>query len=62
MATRLRLSDSDDRLSTERAREEKGSKEEVAREAIRYLTDQVRRIEDLEDQLALDRPVAQVSR
>ncbi|MGL5809405.1 MAG: ribbon-helix-helix protein, CopG family [Nocardioides sp.] len=52
----LRLSEDDDRLLTKRARSENRSKQEVAREAIRsYLTDQVRRIEDLEDELALAR-------
>lgn len=52
----LRLSDADDRLLTERARSEKRSKQEVAREAIHaYLSDQVRRLEDLEDELALAR-------
>ncbi len=52
----LRLGDADDRMLTERARSENRSKQEVAREAIHaYLTDQVRRIEDLEDELALAR-------
>jgi predicted transcriptional regulator len=56
MAMTLRLNDADDRLLTERARSENRSKQEVAREAIHaYLTDQVRRIEDLEDELALAR-------
>lgn len=52
----LRLSEADDRLLTDRARSERRSKQEVAREAIHaYLTDQVRRIEDLEDELVLAR-------
>ena len=52
----LRLGEADDRMLTERARSENRSKQEVAREAIHaYLTDQVRRIEDLEDELALAR-------
>lgn len=56
MAMTLRLSDGDDRMLTERARTEHRSKQELAREAIHiYLTDQVRRIEDLEDELALAR-------
>jgi len=56
MAMTLRLTDADDRLLTERARSEGRSKQEVAREAIHaYLTDQVRRLEDLEDELALAR-------
>ena len=56
MAMTLRLSEADDRMLTERARSENRSKQEVAREAIHnYLTDQMRRIEDLEDELALAR-------
>ena len=56
MAMTLRLSEADDRMLTERARNENRSKQELAREAIHtYLTDQVRRIEDLEDELALAR-------
>jgi predicted DNA-binding protein len=56
MAMTLRLTDSDDQLLTQRARNEGRSKQEVAREAIHaYLTDKVRRIEDLEDELALAR-------
>ena len=56
MAMTLRLSETDDRLLTARARSERRSKQEVAREAIHsYLTDQVRRIEDLEDELAMAR-------
>jgi hypothetical protein len=56
MAMTLRLSEADDRMLTERARSEHRSKQELAREAIHtYLTDQVRRIEDLEDELALAR-------
>lgn len=52
----LRLTDADDRLLTERARSEGRSKQELAREAIHaYLTDEVRRLEDLEDDLALAR-------
>lgn len=50
------MSEADDRMLTDRARSENRSKQEVAREAIHtYLTDQVRRIEDLEDELALAR-------
>ena len=56
MAMTLRLSEADDRLLTKRARSEGRSKQEVAREAIHaYLTDQVRRLEDLEDELAMAR-------
>ena len=56
MAMTLRLSEADDRLLTARARSEGRSKQEVARQAIHaYLTDQVRRIEDLEDELAMAR-------
>ncbi|TQL66468.1 ribbon-helix-helix CopG family protein [Nocardioides albertanoniae] len=56
MAMTLRLSESDDRLLTDRARTENRSKQEIAREAIRaYLNDQDRRIEDLEDDLAVAR-------
>jgi len=52
----LRLSDEDDRLLTETAHGEGRSKQEVAREAIHaYLTDQMRRVEDLEDELAVAR-------
>lgn len=56
MAMTLRLSETDDRLLTERARAENRSKQAVAREAIHaYLTDQVRQVEDLEDELAVAR-------
>ncbi|HET6562711.1 MAG TPA: ribbon-helix-helix protein, CopG family [Marmoricola sp.] len=56
MAMTLRLSEQDDRMLTERARSENRSKQEVVREAVHnYLSDQVRRIEDLEDELALAR-------
>lgn len=56
MAMTLRLDDSDDRLLTERARSEKRSKQEIAREAIHtYLTDETRRVEDLEDAMAIAR-------
>jgi predicted DNA-binding protein YlxM (UPF0122 family) len=56
MATTLRLTEADDRLLTDRAHSEGRSKQEVAREAIHdYLTDKVRRIEDLEDELAIAR-------
>jgi predicted transcriptional regulator len=56
MAMTLRLSEPDDRMLTERARSEGRSNQEVAREAIHsYLTDQVRHIEDLEDELAVAR-------
>lgn len=56
MAMTLRLSDSEDQLLTQRARLEGRSKQEVAREAIHaYLTDEVRRLEDLEDELGLAR-------
>ncbi len=52
----LRLTDADDQLLTERARTEGRSKQEVVREAIHaYLTDEVRRLEDLQDDLALAR-------
>lgn len=52
----LRLSENDDQMLSERARSEGRSKQDVAREAIRtYLTDQVLRVEDLEDELALAR-------
>ncbi len=52
MAMTLRLSEEDDRLLTERAR----SEHEVALGANHaYLTDPVRRLEDLEDELALAR-------
>jgi hypothetical protein len=52
----LRLSEADDRLLTARARSEGRSKQEVAREAIHvYLTDELRRVEDLEDELAIAR-------
>jgi predicted transcriptional regulator len=56
MAMTLRLSEADDRLLTDRARTENRSKQEIAREAIRaYLNDHDRRIEDLEDDLAIAR-------
>lgn len=56
MAMTLRLDEIDDNLLSERARSEKRSKQEIAREAIHtYLTDDVRRIEDLEDALAIAR-------
>ena len=56
MAMTLRLSDADDLLLSQRARDEGRSKQEVAREAIHaYLSDQVRRLEDLEDELAVAR-------
>lgn len=56
MAMTLRLTEADDRMLTERARSENRSKQEVAREAIHaFLTDEVRRVEDLEDELALAR-------
>lgn len=56
MAMTLRLGEADDRLLTARARSEGRSKQDVAREAIHaYLTDQVRHIEDLEDELAMAR-------
>lgn len=43
-------------MLSERALRENRSKQEIARDAIHsYLTDQVRRIEDLEDGLALAR-------
>lgn len=52
----LRLDDADDRLLSLRAKSDKRSKQEIAREAIHaYLTDDVRQIEDLEDSLALAR-------
>jgi predicted DNA-binding protein len=56
MAMTLRLDERDDRLLGARARSERRSKQEIAREAIHaYLTDEVRRIEDLEDALAIAR-------
>jgi hypothetical protein len=56
MAMTLRLSEADDRLLTERARSENRSKQELVREAIHaYLTDPVRHLEDLEDELAMAR-------
>ncbi|WP_154402656.1 ribbon-helix-helix protein, CopG family [Nocardioides speluncae] len=56
MAMTLRLDEADDDLLSERARSEKRSKQEIAREAIHlYLVDDLRRIEDLEDALAIAR-------
>lgn len=56
MAMTLRLDENDDRLLTERARSENRSKQELAREAIHiYLTEEARRIENLEDALAIAR-------
>ena len=56
MAMTLRLDETDDRLLTDRARSERRSKQEIAREAIHtYLTDEARRIEDLEDAMAVAR-------
>ncbi|MGH3384743.1 MAG: hypothetical protein ACRDO1_09220 [Nocardioidaceae bacterium] len=56
MAMTLRLDETDDRLLSDRARSEKRSKQEIAREAIHtYLTDDARRIEDLEDAMAIAR-------
>ncbi|MFW6197363.1 MAG: DUF6290 family protein [Myxococcota bacterium] len=56
MAMTLRLDEEDDRLLTERARSENRSKQEIVREAVHtYLVDQTRRIEDLEDALAIAR-------
>ncbi len=56
MAMTLRLDENVDRLLTERARSENRSKQEIAREAIHaYLTDELRRIEDLEDAMAIAR-------
>jgi predicted transcriptional regulator len=56
MAMTLRLDETDDRMLTERARSEKRSKQEIAREAIHtYLTDEAHRIEDLEDAMAIAR-------
>jgi predicted transcriptional regulator len=56
MAMTLRLGEDDDRLLTERARQENRSKQAIAADAIRfYLHDEVRRLEDLEDDLALAR-------
>ncbi len=52
----LRLDPADDRLLTERARQESRSKQEIVRQAVHdYLNDEVRRLEDLEDDLALAR-------
>ncbi|MEP6650991.1 MAG: hypothetical protein ABJA74_13955 [Lapillicoccus sp.] len=54
MAMTLRLNDSDDALLSERAAHQRRSKQDVAREAIHtYLTDEARRLEDLEDELAI---------
>lgn len=56
MAMTLRLDEHDDRLLSERARSENRSKQELAREAIHtYLTDETRRVEDLEDAMAIAR-------
>jgi len=56
MAMTLRLDETDDRLLTDRARTENRSKQEIAREAIHnYLCDDLRRLEDLEDSLAVAR-------
>jgi predicted transcriptional regulator len=56
MAMTLRLNEDDDRLLTDRARSERRSKQEVAREAIHvFLTDEARRVEDLEDAMAIAR-------
>lgn len=56
MAMTLRLDESDDQLLTDRARSENRSKQEIAREAIHsYLSDETRRLEDLEDSLAVAR-------
>lgn len=52
----LRLDEADDRLLSARARAEERSKQDVARAAIHaYLHDDLRRLEDLEDDLALAR-------
>jgi hypothetical protein len=52
----LRLDEADDLLLTERAADQRRSKQEVAREAIHsYLTDEGRRLEDLQDELAVAR-------
>jgi AraC-like DNA-binding protein len=56
MAMTLRLDESDDRLLTKRARTLRRSKQELAREAIHsYLTDEIGRLEDLQDELAVAR-------
>jgi predicted transcriptional regulator len=56
MAMTLRLDEADDRLLSKRAQAEQRSKQDVARTAIHaYLHDDVRRLEDLEDELALAR-------
>lgn len=56
MAMTLRLDETDDQLLTQRARTERRSKQEIAREAIHnYLADETRRLEDLEDSLAIAR-------
>lgn len=56
MAMTLRLDEADDRLLSDRARSENRSKQEIAREAIHsYLSDETRRLEDLEDSLAVAR-------
>lgn len=52
----LRLDENDDRLLTERARRQRRSKQEIAREAIHtYLTNEVSQLEDLQDELAVAR-------
>lgn len=52
----LRLDEGDDRLLTERARSLRRSKQEIAREAIHSsLTNEVGRLEDLQDELAVAR-------
>ncbi len=56
MAMTLRLDEADDRLLTQRASSERRSKQQIARDAIHaYLTDEGRRLEDLEDDLAVAR-------
>ncbi len=53
MAMTLRLDENDDRLLTERARSLGRSKQEIAREAIHSsLTNEVGRLEDLQDEPA----------
>ena len=56
MAMTLRLDEDDDRLLSQRAAEQRRSKQEVAKEAIHaYLTDERRALEDSEDELAVGR-------
>lgn len=52
----LRLDEHDDRLLGQRAQEQRRSKQDVAKEAIHlYLTSELGRLEDAEDELAISR-------